>query len=286
MLNLSQVQAFLAVIDESGFQGAAQALGLAQPTVSQQLRKLEETLGVQLVVRTRSGSQPTSDGRAFLPYARGLIRTAERAMAAVGGRALSIGASSNIGTYLLPRRLHRFAADRGAGFDHVLGTNPETAGRLDGGEVDIAVMEWWDNRPGFTAMPWRREPMVVIVSPRHPWGRRRSVSRALLLDQPMIGGEPGTGTGTLLQKIFGRNAGRLNITMQLGSTAAVKEAVKAGLGISLVLAGTVEEEVKAKTLVALRLDDADLSKDLYVVLPEDTPETSAAARFAQTLMAA
>jgi DNA-binding transcriptional LysR family regulator len=128
--------------------------------------------------------------------------------------------------------------------------------------------------------------MVVIVSPRHPWGRRRSVSRALLLDQPMIGGEPGTGTGTLLQKIFGRNAGRLNITMQLGSTAAVKEAVKAGLGISLVLAGTVEEEVKAKTLVALRLDDADLSKDLYVVLPEDTPETSAAARFAQTLMAA
>jgi DNA-binding transcriptional LysR family regulator len=286
MLNLSQVQAFLAVIDESGFQGAAQALGLAQPTVSQQLRKLEETLGVQLVVRTRSGSQPTSDGRAFLPYARGLIRTAERAMAAVGGRALSIGASSNIGTYLLPRRLHRFAADTGAGFDLVLGTNPETAGRLDGGEVDIAVMEWWDNRPGFTAMPWRREPMVVIVSPRHPWGRRRSVSRALLLDQPMIGGEPGTGTGTLLQKIFGRNAGRLNITMQLGSTAAVKEAVKAGLGISLVLAGTVEEEVKAKTLVALRLDDADLSKDLYVVLPEDTPETSAAARFAQTLMAA
>jgi DNA-binding transcriptional LysR family regulator len=285
MLNLSQVQTFLAVIDEGGFQGAAQALGLAQPTVSQQLRKLEEALGVQLLVRTRNGSEPTGDGRVFLPYARGLIRTAERALAAVGGRSLSIGASSNVGTYLLPRRLHRFASETGAGFDLVLGSNPETAGRLDGGEVDVAVMEWWDNRPGFSATPWRREPMVVIVAPTHPWAQRRSVTKALLLDQPLIGGEPGTGTGQLLRKAFGRNASRLRVTMQLGSTAAVKEAVKAGLGISLVLAGTVEEEVAAGTLKALRLSDADLSKELYIVLPDDTPETAPAARFAAALVA-
>jgi len=285
MLNLSQVQAFLAVIDEGGFQGAAQALGLAQPTVSQQLRKLEDVLGVQLVTRARNGSQMTADGRAFLPYARGLIRTAERALSAVGGRPLSIGASGNIGTYLLPRRLQRFASDTGAGFDLVLGTNPETAGRLDGGEVDVAVMEWWDDRPGFSATPWLREPMVVIVAPSHPWARRRSVTKALLLDQPMIGGEPGTGTGTLLSKAFGRNAGRLRVAMQLGSTAAVKEAVKAGLGISLVLGGAVEEEVAAGTLVALRLADADLSKELFVVLPDGTPETSIAARFAAALVA-
>jgi DNA-binding transcriptional LysR family regulator len=283
MLNLSQVQAFLAVIEEGGFQGAAQALGLAQPTVSQQLRKLEESLGAQLVVRTRNGSQPTRDGAAFLPFARGLMRTAARAVSAVGSRPLAIGASSNIGTYLLPARLHGFAGESGADFDLVLGTNPETAGRLDGGEVDVAVMEWWDGRPGFAAVPWRREPMVVIVAPKHPWAQRRSVTKALLLDQPLIGGEPGTGTGQLLRKAFGRNAGRLRVTLQLGSTAAVKEAVKAGLGISLVLAGAVAEEVKAGTLVSLRLHDADLTKDLVVVLPEDTPATSPAARFAAAL---
>ena len=285
MLNLSQVQAFLAVIDEGDFQGAAQALGLAQPTVSQQLRKLEETLGVQLVIRTRGGSQPTSDGLAFLPYARGLIRTAERAVEAVASRPLSIGASSNIGTYLLPKRLHRFATETDTGFDLVLGTNPETAERLDGGEVDIALMEWWDGRPGFSATAWRREPMVVITSPLHPWRRRRSVGKALLFDQPMIGGETGTGTGHLLQKVFGRNAGRLRVAMQLGSTAAVKEAVKAGLGISMVMAGAVEEEVEVGTLHALRLADGDLAKDLFVVLPDGTPETSAAARFAASLSA-
>jgi len=286
MLNLWHVQAFLAVIDEGGFQGAAQALGLAQPTVSQQLRKLEEALGARLVVRTRNGSQPTREGAAFLPFARGLARTAARAVSAVGARPLAIGASSNIGTYLLPAPLHRFAGESGADFDLVLGSNPETAGRLDGAEVDVAVMEWWDGRPGFAATPWRREPMVVIVSPKHPWAHRRSVTKALLLDQPLIGGEPGTGTGRLLEKAFGRNAGRLRVTMQLGSTAAVKEAVKAGLGISLVLAGAVAEEARAGTLVALRLADADLTKDLVVVLPDDTPATSPAARFAAALVAA
>jgi DNA-binding transcriptional LysR family regulator len=286
MLNLWHVQTFLAVIDEGGFQDAAQALGLAQPTVSQQLRKLEEALGARLVVRTRNSAQPTRDGAAFLPFARGLVRTAGRAMSTVGDRPLAIGASSNIGTYLLPAPLHRFASDSGAEFDLVLGTNPETADRLDGAEVDIAVMEWWDGRPGFTATPWRREPMVVILSPKHPWANRRSVSRALLLDQPLIGGEPGTGTGQLLQKAFGRNAARLSVSMHLGSTAAVKEAVKAGLGISLVLAGAVAEEVEAGTLVALRLADADLTKELVVVLPEDTPATSPAAQFAAALMAA
>lgn len=284
MLNLSQVQAFLAVIENGGFQGAAHALGLAQPTVSHQLRKLEEALGAQLVVRARNGSQPTRDGTAFLPYARGLVRTAARALSAVGGRSLAIGASGNIGTYLLPSPLHRFATETGAAFDLVLGTNPETAGRLESGEVDMAVMEWWDGRPGFQAMPWRREPMVVIVSPRHPWAQRRQIAKALLLDQPLIGGEPGTGTGQLLQKAFGRNAPRLRVTMQLGSTAAVKEAVKAGLGISLVLAGAAADDVKAGTLAALRLHDADLTKELVVVLPEDTPPSAPAARFAAALV--
>jgi DNA-binding transcriptional LysR family regulator len=212
------------------------------------------------------------------------VRTAARALSAVGGRPLAIGASGNIGTYLLPGPLHGFATASGMAFDLALGTNPETAARLDSGEVDVAVMEWWDGRPGFTAMPWRREPMVVIVSSRHPWAQRRLVTKALLLDQPMIGGEPGTGTGRLLQKAFGRNAPRLRVTMQLGSTAAVKEAVKAGLGISLVLAGAAADDVKAGTLAALRLHDADLTKELAVVLPEDTPPTSPAARFAAALV--
>ena len=141
-------------------------------------------------------------------------------------------------------------------------------------------MEWWDDRPGFTASRWRREALAVIVPPTHAWARRKTVPKAALLDVGLIGGEPGTGTGRLLQQVFGKAAARLEVTMSLGSTAAVKEAVKAGLGISLVYAAAVVDEVKAGSLCALRLADAELAKDLFVILPQDVPESAPAARFA------
>lgn len=284
MLNLAQVQAFLAVVDSGGFGDAARRLGLAQPTVSLQVRKLEEDLGVRLLARSNARTLPSVEGRLFLPHARGLIRAAERARVSVGVGPLAVGASGNIGTYLLPRRVKNFAdAEPGREVQLVIGSNPETAERLEAGLVDVAVMEWWDGRPGFVATIWREEPLVVIVPPDHPWATRDAIARADMFGVPLIGGEPGTGTGRLLERTFGRDAGRLKVGPTLGSTAAVKEAVKAGLGVSLVMAAAVTDEVRLGTLRALPLIDAHLVKPLSIVRREDQPETAPAARFAAFL---
>ena len=74
---------------------------------------------------------------------------------------LAIGASSNIGIYLLQPFVARFASEYGArtAVDLRVSTNPEIAACLSSGEIDIAVMEWWDNRPGFSARAWRREEL-------------------------------------------------------------------------------------------------------------------------------
>src|SRR5262245_51206599 len=101
MLSLSQVQVFVAIVDAGSFQEAAKQLGLAQPTVSQQLRRLEDALGAALVTRSHARSEPTAAGRRLLPHARGLLRAAARAADAVMPRSLAIGASGNVGTYLL-----------------------------------------------------------------------------------------------------------------------------------------------------------------------------------------
>src|SRR6202011_3208662 len=101
MLNLVWVRTFLALIESGSFQGAAAQLKLAQPTVSQQLRKLEELLGVRLVQRSRSGCEPTRAALEFLPYAQSLVRINQRAFAAIRGDHLRVGASSNVGIYLL-----------------------------------------------------------------------------------------------------------------------------------------------------------------------------------------
>ena len=101
----------------------------------------------------------------------------------------------------------------------------------------------------------------------------------------MVGGEAGTGTGMLLQKIFGRRAANLPVAMTLGSTEAVKAAVRAGLGISLVFASAVESEVRTGALRALTISGIKVQKDLYVIVAEDTPPLSPSHSFSRMLTA-
>ena len=281
VIDLDQARSFVAVIEAGSFRDAAQRLGLAQPTVSQHVQKLEATLGQLLVERHRARATTTAAGLLFLPFAKALLRLEERAHAAIDRGNLAIGASSNIGVYLLQPLVRAFtsAQPRSGPVDIRIGTNPEIARRLEDAEVDIALMEWWDDRPGFEAAVWRREKLVVIVPPEHPWARRKSVERATLLREPMIGGEPGTGTARLLQQTFGVDASSLKIGLELGSTEAVKQAVRAGLGISITLESAVRDEVRAGTLRALRVADTPLAKPLFSIFPAGLSSTSPAAQF-------
>jgi DNA-binding transcriptional LysR family regulator len=287
MLNLREVQAFVAVVDAGGFHDAAGRLGLAQPTISQQVKKLEESVGARLVTRDRSSRcAPTASGLRLLPIARALLRTAARAVDVSAGRTLVIGACSNIGIYILPPIAKRFADTLASENlpEIVIGTNPQTASRLAAGEVDLAVMEWWDARAGFVAQTWRREPLVLIVPARHPWTKLSVVPRRTLFAAAWIGGEPGTGTGRLIRETFGKAAERLRIAMTLGSTEAVKAAVRAGLGVSLVTLSSVEQELRTGSLCAVPIEGAvTLQKELVVVLPQDVPSTAPARAFTMML---
>jgi DNA-binding transcriptional LysR family regulator len=287
MLNLHAVNAFVAVVETASFRKAADRLGMAQPTVSQQIRKLEDKLGAVLVQRGHKACRPTRAGEAFLPHARAVLRSARRAADVVRERPVRIGASGNIGTYLLPERIRAFGEQLGdpGSVDLALAPNPETALRLENGEIDVAVMEWWDGRPGFDAALWRREPMRVIVPVAHPWAAADAIPRDWLLEEPMIGGEPGSGTGRLLARVLGDDVSRLNVRFRLEGTEAVKMAVRHGLGVSLVLSSAVASEVAAGHLVARPLADADVAKDIYCITPEDLPATSGAYRFREQLLA-
>lgn len=287
MLDLAQVQSFVAVVETGSFRDAARRLARAQPTISQHVRKLEEELGAALVRRSHARCVPTPKGEAFLSHARRLLRAAEEARGALDVSRCLVGASSNIGIYLLPPLVRAFRDRFGAAprIELAIASNPVTAQRLRDGEVDVAVLEWWRGAPGFEAEVWRREPMVVIVPPDHPWAGRSTVAVEDLCEVPMIGGEPGTGTGRLLRDALGADAVRLRVAFELGSTEAVKHAVAAGLGVSIVLAGAVAEEVAAGSLSAIPLEGVNLRKPLVVALDASTPSSTPAARFRDLLVA-
>src|SRR5262249_51991591 len=132
-----------------------------------------------------------------------------------------------------------------------------------------AVMEWWDQRPGLRWVLWRSEPLVVIVSPDHRLADRCEISKAELATLDLLGGEPGTGTAHLLDIYFEPSAARPRVSRRLGSTEAVKQAVKAGLGISLVLQAAVTEEIATGSLRALRVNPPELRKELFIIWRDD-----------------
>lgn len=111
---------------------------------------------------------------------------------------------------------------------------------------------------------------MVIVPTDHPWAARRRVHARDLAGGPLLAGEPGSGTGRLLRNYLAQAGLEPCIGMTLGSTEAVKQAVMNGLGISLVLAGTVSDAVHAKRLCALPLARGGLRKTFHAVWPAHT----------------
>ncbi|MBO6788022.1 MAG: LysR family transcriptional regulator [Rhodospirillales bacterium] len=286
MINLLHVRSFVAVIETGSFRDASETLGLAQPTISQHIRKLEDALGKPLIVRARNHSVPSEAGRTFLGYARSLLATAARAEASIRAPSVAVAACSNVGIYMLPPDVSAFrgGSDDRTGVSFSIGSNPEVAARLADRSADVAVMEWWDDRDGYLSRVWRREPMVVIAPLGHPLAALDRISPADLFGHALIGGEAGTGTGRLLTDVFGADAEKLKVTESLGSTEAVKRAVRAGLGISLVLESAVAEEGAGGRLAVIPFADAAMNKEIRVIWPADTAPDSAAQRLVDFLV--
>jgi DNA-binding transcriptional LysR family regulator len=285
MLNLVHAKTFLTVLTERGFRAAARDLKLSPSTVIEHIKQLELDLAAPLLVRRRGVVQPTSQGAAFAPLARALLDTAARSRIIIAQTSLHVAASTNIGTYLLQSMLAAFQATDPLTVDLWIGPNHNVAERLTNGSADVALMEWWSDRPGFCQRSWRKEPLVLIVAPDHPWATRNAIEASELASQTLLGGEPGTGTNTALRNALGPVADNLTAVGGLGNTEAVKRAVRAGRGVSLVIAAAVADEVRAGQLVTLPLDGAELVKDLKVISPVGLPETAPASRFVAHVLA-
>jgi DNA-binding transcriptional LysR family regulator len=285
MLDLDHVRSFVRVVDTGSFHSAAKELSLSQPSVSQHVRKLEEYLGTALILRDHAGCRPTARGQSFLPYARRVLEAAEAAILSVHQRRLAIGASSNIGVYILPpllRAFQRLHADR---FDINLsiGDNPSLRERLSAGEIDVALLEWWSDLQGCNADMWLEDRLVAIMRADHPLARRRKITIDDLASEPMIGGEAGTGTGTILRRAFGANVSA-RARHELGSTEAVKSAVAAGLGVSIVMRSAIERSGDLG-VVARTLEGCDLIKSFWVATHTDQPISAPARLFRSFILA-
>jgi DNA-binding transcriptional LysR family regulator len=183
-MELRQLRYFVAVADELHFTRAAARLGIAQPPLSQQVRRLEKDLGVQLLERTNRRVQLTDFGRAFLIEAKLTLAQADRAVDIAKGMRkaqpgrLVIGAQVTAEVSVLPRLLPRFLK-RLPDVNVLLQSplNPrEQVAMLRGGQIDVGFLRLPVHDPALVVLPILREALVAALPIRHPLARRRYVT--------------------------------------------------------------------------------------------------------------
>lgn len=279
-LDLRKLEVFYWVAELKSFSLAAGHLSLRQPTVSAHIHELEEKLGAKLLNRLGGDVTPTHLGGVLFERAKALLSLKRETLAAIDnfqgkvGGELLIGGSNIPGEYILPRKLGAFI-QKYPEVKPILRIG-DSAGIIEavlGGEVELGFVGFKgeDGRLFFHRI-WKDE-MVLAVPKDHPWGHLKAVELAELRKARFISREGGSGTLRSFRRLLARKGHDpeklLNVVMELGSTEAVKEALIAGYGLSILSRTSIRREIRDGFLREVPIRGLKLERDFYQVIHRD-----------------
>lgn len=249
-MNLAQIRAFHAVATHRGFSAAAQALGVSQPAVTQQIKALEDAAGTRLFHRRGGTVELTAAGRNLLPQVHRAAMVLDDLGACIGdGRELRIGRLS-VGIcapYIVMPILKHFMADYpGIGIDVRLENSSRLLDLVGHHHVDLSITTLSEPDPAFVCRPLVEQRVLVLVPPGHRWWQRQSIAVAELAGEPFVMREAGSMTRHLFEQGLAAAGVEIDVRLVLGSRETVKEAVASGLGCSIVLDRELGDDHKVR----------------------------------------
>jgi DNA-binding transcriptional LysR family regulator len=271
-MNLNHLAIFDAVAQTGSMTLGAERLDISQPAVSKQVQELERVLGVHLFDRIGRRVHLSQAGEILADYAQRLFALAhevEDAMAdvrAAGRGRLAIGASTTIGSYLLPGVLAEFSRRHPRVELLVQIENTEQVHRrLAGHELDLGLTEGLVEQDELDAEVFHRDELVMIAAPGHRLARASRVPLSAVRAEQFILREPGSGTRAVEERALARLKLMVRVVMALGSTEAIKRVVAEGVGLAIVSRLAVAEECAAGNLVVLPVSGLPIQRPLHLV---------------------
>ena len=270
---------------------AARATGIAQPSATKRLSALERKARLPLLVRGPQGSALTDDGKLVVAWAVKLLAAADEFQTSLGAlrsnraATLRIAASMTIAEALLPRWLHDLRRVSPSVHVGLTVTNSTEVARLvlSGADVDLGFVEGPGVLEGLASRVVGTDELIVVVTPAHPWARRRrALTAPELAATPLVVREEGSGTRETLDRVLARHD-PVTPQLALGSNAAVKGAAVAGIAPAVLSRHAVEAELAAGSLVAVEVTDLRLERRLRAVWPKGLRVTGPAATLLQVI---
>ncbi len=268
---LRQLTVFETVARHLHFTRAAEALGTTQPSVSMQIKQLEDNLGVALFEQIGKRIHLTEAGREMYAYCREISRqlaaaetTLERLKGVRGGKLrLAIAPTAK---YFVPQLLAQFLRQHpGVVMDLAIGSREALLAQVEDNECDMVVMTSSPPDPALMATAFLTEPLVAIVPPGHALAQARAVPPARLVQEPMLMREPGSETRRLIEQFFAERDLAISVGMTANSNEALKQGVQAGLGVAIVPLQSVIYEREAGQLAVVDVHSMELQSHWYLV---------------------
>lgn len=273
----AKIATLLAVAKAKSFTRAAEWLHLTQPAVSQHIKALENEYGVQIFLKNRRDLNFTREGRILHQYARRAADMDKQVREAIDElrshrHNVRIGVTPTTGESIIPQAIAQYGEEH---TDLVIRIYTDSLGklykRLESSKLDLVIAEGSIPPIGYTGVLVGADRLNIIVSPRHPFARRRTVNLEDLKKEKLILRSGGSNTRALFEKYLhdkGETLESFHVTMEIDSIAAIKELVARNYGISILAHSACRAEMESGKLVAVAIRNAQLSRNINMVYKE------------------
>jgi len=271
-LTLRQLRSIQTIDKTKKISSAAREIGLTAPAVTLQLQQVEDASEIQLFERSKLGMQTTMAGRAYVEAAgaiEGILRQLEDKIEALkegkSGR-IRLGIVSTA-KYFAPYLVAGFAkSNPNVEIVMTVGNREQLLEMLHSHEADLFIMGRPPNNINVSSFIFGDHPLVVIAPPDHPLANKGEISKERIADETFLIREKGSGTRTSLEIYLGEIPGRLDsLGIEMDSIETIKQSVMAGMGIGVISAHTIAQEVETGRMVILPVEGMPIKRQWFSV---------------------
>ncbi len=271
-MQIESLKMFCDLAETESFTKAAQINNVTQSAVSQQISSLERAFKSLLIERSKKKFRLTREGQVLYDYSKQIIQTYEslhsklQELKDIISGTIRVATIYSIGLHDLPAYVKKFMKSYPTVNIHVEYRRANQVYEdVQSNVVDLGLVAYPVKDPKIEVIALRKDPLVLICHPQHPFAKLKSVKLKSLTNQKIIGFEPDIPTRKALDKILKEHGVEAKHVMEFDNIETVKRAVEIDAGISIVPQGTIAQEISKQTLVALPIEDGDFYRPLAAI---------------------
>jgi len=271
-MQIESLKVFCDLAETESFTKAAQINHVTQSAISQQMSSLERQFKSLLIERSKKKFRLTREGQVLYDYSKQIIQTYEslnsklQELKDIISGTIRVATIYSIGLHDLPAYVKRFMRSYPTVNIHVEYRRANQVYEdVFSNVVDLGLVAYPVKDPKIEIIALRKEPLVLICHPLHPFAKLKTVKLKSLASQKIIGFEPDIPTRKALDKILKEHGVEVKHVMEFDNVETVKRAVEIDAGISIVPLGTISQEISKQTLIAVPIEDGDFYRPLAAI---------------------